>query len=305
MNEWLRQSSHRLRSFFRSAQEDRELEAEIAAHLEFAVEENVRRGMSPAEAWRQALLHFGGPQQAKERHREARGLPLVDALRQDLRFGLRMLWKSPGFTTIAVLTLALGIGANAAIFSMVNALLLHPYWFHDLDSLVLLWESRGIDESFDARWISPGDASDLRAKTQLFDDVATFQCRDFNLSSEGRIDVARGCRVSANFFSVLGATPAQGYLFSAEEEQTGADQAVIVSHRFWQSKFAGDPQLLGKTIRLSGRNYTVAGIMPADFDYPVPMELWVPLALTPDEKEDRSQLSLSALGRLKSGDTVS
>jgi putative ABC transport system permease protein len=301
----MRRAADRLRSFFRDARDDRELDLEMAAHLEFAMEENVRRGLPAAEARRQALIQFGGPQQAKEQHREARGLPFLDALLQDLRFGLRMLWKSPGFTTIAVLTLALGIGANTAIFSMVNALLLHPYRFHDLDSLVLLWENRGMDESFDARWISPGDAADLRAKTQLFDDVATFQCRDFNLSSEGRIDVARGCRVSANFFNILGATPGQGRLFSAEEEQPGADHAVIVSHSFWQSKFAGDPHLLGKTIRLSGRSYTVAGIMPTDFDYPVPMELWVPLALTAAEKLDRSQLSLSALGRLKSGVTVS
>ena len=305
MDAWIRRAAHRLLSFFRTAQDERELDAEIAAHVQFAIEENLRRGIPHAEARRQALIRFGGPQQAKEQHREARGLPFLDALLQDLRFGLRMLWKSPGFTTIAVLTLAFGIGANTAIFSMVNALLLHPYRFHDLDSLVLLWENRGVDEGFDARWISAGDAADLRARTQLFDDLATFQCRDFNLSSEGRTDVARGCRVSTNFFHILGAAPVQGHLLSAEEEQPGVDQEVIVSHSFWQSKLAGDAQLLGKTIRLNGRNYIVAGIMPADFDYPVPMELWVPLALTAAEKSDRSQLSLAALGRLKPGVTAS
>ncbi len=300
----LRQFLHRLRSFSRRAQLDRDLDAEMAAHLQLAIEENLQRGLSPAEAHRQALLLFGAPQQAKEQHRDARSLPFLDTLLQDIRYSFRMLRKSPGFTAIAVLTLAFGIGTNTAIFSMVNALLLHPYRFHNLDSLVLLWENRGMDEGFDARWISPGDAADLRANSQLFEDVATYQCGDYNLSSEGRVDVARGCRVSANFFALLGISPAQGRLFSEGEERPGSDQAVIVSHAFWQSRFAGDPQLPGKTIRLNGRNYTIAGIMPPDFDYPVPMEMWVPLALTPAEKSDRAQLSLAALGRLKTGVTV-
>jgi putative ABC transport system permease protein len=304
MTDRLKQLLHRMYSFFRRAQLDRDLDAEVSSHLELAIEENLRRGLSSTEARRQAALRFGGSQQAKEQHREARSLPFLETLLQDIRYSFRMLRKSPGFTGIAVLTLAFGIGTNTAIFSMVNALLLHPYRFHNLDSLVLLWEDRGIDEGPDARRISPGDASDLRANSQLFEDVATYQCPDFNLSSEGRVDVARGCRVSANFFAILGAAPAEGRLFSSNEETPGSDQSVIVSHSFWQSRFAGDPQLLGKNIRLDRRNYTVAGIMPPDFDYPVPMELWVPLALTPAEKSDRAKLSLAALARLKPGVTV-
>src|SRR5262252_7518417 len=304
MTDRVRQLLHRLRSFFRRAQLDRELDAEVSSHLELAIEENLRRGFSSDEARREALLRFGGSQQAKEEHREARGLPFLETLLQDIRYSFRMLRKSPGFTTIAVLTLAFGIGTNTAIFSMVNALLLHPYHFHDLESLALIWESRGIDEGPDARRISAGDVADLRAGTQVFEDVATYQYRDFNVSSEGRVDVAYGCRVSANFFSVLGAVPEQGRLFSSNEEQPGADQSVVVSNRFWQSRFAGDAQLVGKTIRLNGRNYTVAGIMPPDFDYPVSMELWVPLALTTTEKSDRAPLSLFALGRLKPGIAV-
>src|SRR5690348_9857124 len=300
----LRQLLHRMRSLFRCTQLDRELDAEMSSHLELAVEENQRRGLSATEARRQALLRFGGSQQAKEEHREARSLPVLETLLQDIRYSFRMLRKSPGFTAVAVLTLAFGIGTNTAIFSMVNALLLHPYRFHNLDSLVLLWENRGIDEGPDARRISPGDITDVRANSQLFEDVATYQCPDFNLSSEGRVDVARGCRVSANFFALLGAIPAQGRLFSTDEETPGSDRSVIISHSFWQSRFAGDPQLLGKTIRLNGRNYTVAGIMPPDFDYPVPMELWVPLALTPQEKSDRTKPSLAAIARLRPGVTI-
>src|SRR6266568_342337 len=304
MTDRLRQLLHRMRSFFRSAQLDRELDAEMSSHLELAIEENLKRGFSPDEARRQARLRFGGPQQAKEQHREARSLPFFETLLQDIRYSFRMLRKSPGFTAIAILTLAFGIGTNTAIFSMVNALLLHPYRFHNLDSLVLLWENRGIDEGPDARRISPGDVTDVRANSELFEDVATYQFPDFNLSSEGRVDVARGCRVSANFFSILGVAPAQGRLFSSNEETPGADQSVIVSHSFWQSRFAGDPELQGKAIRLNGRNYTVAGIMPPDFDYPVPMELWVPLALTPEEKSDRTKPSLAAIARLRPGVTI-
>ncbi len=304
MTDRIRELLHRFRSLFRRAQLDRDFDAEMASHLELAIDENLERGLGAAEARRQAFLRFGGSQQAREEHREARSLPFLETLLQDVRYSLRMLRKSPGFTAIVLLTLALGIGANTAIFSMVNALLLHPYRFRNLESLVLVWENRGIDEGPDTRSISPGDVADLHASSRWFDDISTYQCGDFNLSSEGRVDVAPGCRVSANFFSVLGVGPAEGRLFSVNEEQPGSDQSVILSHGFWQSRLAGDPHLVGKTIRLNGRNYTVAGIMPPDFDYPVPMELWVPLALTRAEKSDRSQLSLAAIGRLKPGVTV-
>ncbi len=183
---------HRLRSFFRREELDRDFDAEMASHLELATAENLERGLGPAEARRQAFLRFGGSQQAREEHREARSLPFLETLLQDIRHSLRMLGKSPGFTAIVVLTLALGIGANTAIFSMANALLLHPYRYHNLESLALLWESRGIDEGPDARSISPGDLADLRASSQWFDDISTYQCGDFNLSSEGRVDVAPG-----------------------------------------------------------------------------------------------------------------
>jgi len=294
----------RLANAFAGARSNRELAAELKSHLQLHMEDNLRAGMSEKQARREALMKLGGIEQTKEAYRERRGLPVLETLVQDFRYSLRALHKNPGFTCIAALTLALGIGANTAIFSMVNALLLHPYNFRELDQLAKVWEDRGVDEGIDARRISAPDADEVRARTQVFESLADYRCREFNLASAGDVQPVRGCEVSANFFEVLGVGPAMGRTFNSAEEQPGADQVAVVSHGFWQRRFGGDPGLLGSVIQLSGRKYNVVGIMPLGFDYPVPMELWVPLALTPAEKEDRSKLSLEALGRLKHGVSV-
>jgi predicted permease len=289
----------RLTGLFRKQQYEREFADEMESHLQMHIADNLRSGMSAQEARRQALLKLGGVEATKEMYRERRGLPLLETLLPDLRYAARTLRKNPGFTIIAVLTLALGIGANTAIFSMVNALLLHPYNFPDLDRLVRVWENRGIDEGADARFIAPQDAADLLNSASVFDALTTYRCGDFNLSAEGNVQPVLGCRVSANFFDVLGVSPALGRAFSQTEEQPGADQVAVVSHGFWQHRFAGDAALLGRVIQINGKKCTIVGIMPRDFDYPVPMELWVPLALSPAEKTDRAKLSLQSLGRLR------
>jgi putative ABC transport system permease protein len=302
---WLQSVSHRFRNFFRKDTVERETDQELHFHLEREIAERVSNGMSPEEARRAALLQFGGMEQLKEECREARGVNRIETLLADLRFGFRSLRKSPGFTIVSVLTLALGIGANTAIFSMVNALLLHPYNFRNLDSLVRVWENRGVDEGYDARFIAPADAGDLRSSNGVFEGLTTYNYQSFGLGAERDVQPILGCRVSANFFDVLAVTTAAGRLFSASEEQPGADQVAILSYGSWQRRFGGDPRLLGKTITLNSRVYTIVGIMPKDFDYPVPAELWVPLALTPVEKADRAQPSLNALARLKPGVSVS
>jgi len=302
---WLKSISNRFRNLFRKDAVERDTDQEMRFHLERQVAAHTAAGMSPEEARRSALLEFGGLEQFKEECREARGVNYVESLLADLRYGLRSLQKTPGFTIISVLTLALGIGANAAIFSMVNALLLHPYNFRNLDSLVRVWEDRGIDEGYDARYIAPADAEDLRSTNGVFEGLTTYNFQSFGLGEEGDVQPLLGCRVSANFFDVLAVTPSSGRLFSAAEEQPGADQVAVLSYGSWQRRFGGDPQLLGKTVTLNSRVYTVVGIMPKDFDYPVPVELWVPLALTPAEKADRTKLWLNALARLKPGISVS
>src|SRR5690348_6427088 len=166
----------RLANLFGSARRDDELAAELKSHLQLHLEDNLRAGMSEEQARREALMKLGGLEQTKEAYRDRRGLPVLETLVQDIRYSLRALHKNPGFTCIAVLTLALGIGANIAIFSMVNALLLHPYNFRELDQLAKVWEDRGVDEGIDARRISAPDADELRAGTQVFESLTDYRC---------------------------------------------------------------------------------------------------------------------------------
>jgi putative ABC transport system permease protein len=301
---WWRSVAHRVNSFFHKDAVEWELDQEMRFHLEREVAENVTAGMSPEEARRAALLEFGGVERFKQDVREARGVNRIESLLADVRYGFRSLRRSPGFTAISVLTLVLGIGANTAIFSMVNALLLHPYNFRDLDSLVRVWEGRGIDEGYDARYVAAADAEDLRVNSQVFEKFTTYQMQSFSMGTGDQMQPVLGGKVSADFFDVLGMSPATGRVFTAAEAQPGLDQVAIVSYGFWQRRFGGDPAMLGKTISLNGRVHTVVGIMPKDFDYPLPVELWVPLALSPEEKRDRTQLTESALARLKPGASV-
>jgi hypothetical protein len=293
----VRSISNWLRSLFQRNIVDQELRAELSFHIERQIEENLAAGMTEREARRAARREFGGVEQVKEECRDTRRVGFVDTLLEDLRYGARMLRKNPGFTAVAVLTLALGIGANTAIFSMVNALLLHPYDFHGLDSLVRVWETRGMEEGYDARWAAPADAADFLSGTDVLESLTIYRDQSFNLAAEGSVEPVLGSSVSASFFEVLGKGPALGRGFARNEEQPGFERVVILGHGLWQRRFGGDPGLLGRTIQLSGRSYTVVGIMPEKFSYPVPSELWVPLALTSAEKTDRTQLTTMALAR--------
>src|SRR5580704_2710179 len=283
---------------------EQELSSELRFHIERQTEENLAAGMSPQEALRAAVREFGGVEQVKEECRDTRRAGFLETWLQDMRFSARMLRKNRGFTTVAVLILALGIGANTAIFSMVNALLLHPYNFSNLDSLVRVWETRGLDESYDTRWTAPADAADFLSGTGVLENLTIYRDQNFNLAVAGGVEPVLGCRVSASFFDVLGRGPLFGRGFSQNEEQPGSEHVLILGHGLWQRRFGGDPGILGKTVKLNGHDYTVVGIMPAKFSYPVPAELWVPLALTDAEKADRTQLTAMALGRLKPGVTA-
>jgi len=289
----------RLLGLFGKSRGDDELDAEMSTHLAMQMDENIRNGMPAEEARRAALIQSGGIESAKESYRERRGLPMVETVLQDLRFAGRMLRKNLSFTVIAILTLALGIGANTAVFSMVNALLLHPYNFRDLDRIVLVWQDQGTDVTFDQRYVAPGDVADIADQANVFEDVATYDCHAYNLGLASDVLPAEGCNVSANFFHLLGIQPAIGRSFAAAEEQPGQDAVAVLSYPFWQRQFGGDPSMIGKTLQINGRTYTVVGIMPANFNFPVGMQLWVPLAMTPAERADRSQTSINAIARLR------
>ena len=226
---------------------------------------------------------------------------MIETLIQDLAHGARVLSKNYAFTIVAVLTLALGIGANTAIFSMVNALLLHPYNFRDLDRIARIWQDTGSDVGFDNRFIAPADAADIARNANLFQDLTTYRCHTFNVTSGSSMQPVHGCGVSANFFELLGVAPSLGRSFTPCEQQPGLDAVAVVGYGFWQRQLGGDPNAVGKSLQLNGRTYTIVGIMPVDFNFPAARQLWVPLALTPEAQADRSQLSVESIARLKDG----
>jgi len=272
----------RLGSMFRKRKLDAELDAELRAHLDALTEANIRRGMSPEEARLAARREFGGLEQTKERYRDQRGLPFLEALVQDLRFGLRVLAKSPGFTAVVVLTLALGIGGNTAIFSYIDAWFIKPLPFPHPDRLVIFetqdkkrgWTSGGVT--------SAADFFDFQKQNTSFEQTVAWTVANFNLTSDGSPELVEGGRVSWNYFETLGGKPMLGRTFTTDEDGPGAPHVAILSQGLWQSRFAGEPNIIGRNITIGGEAYTVVGVMPGTFQFPLMgiANLWTPLAPT-------------------------
>jgi len=204
----------------------------------------------------------------------------------DFRFGVRALRKKPGFAVTAVLTLALGIGANVAVFSIVNALILHPYSFPELDRLVLL-RAAGPKVVSEVR-IAPADFLDLQRETSIFQGLAAFRQGDSNLTGSGDTQAVVTAAVSPNYFDLIGVQPQLGRQFAVEETEAGRDAVVILNYGFWQRRFSGDRNVLGSSIELDGRKMTIVGVMPKDFRYPVATDMWMPLVLTPQMNAERN-----------------
>jgi putative ABC transport system permease protein len=277
---------------------EQELAEEIGSHLEMQIEENLRRGMSREEARLAALRQFGGVEQMKEVYRDRRGLPVVETTFQDLRYGLRMLGKNPGFTLIAVLTLALGIGANTAIFSIVNAVLLRPFPYQAPERLVSVQERysapRGITVSYP-------NFVDWRAQNTAFTSIAAVRGNEsFNFTGMSEPERLQGRLVSAEFFSTLGIKPLLGRDFLAEDDRSGATPAVILSYGFWQRRFGNDPGIIGKPLTLNNQSFTVIGIAPQGFQYGAEADVTVPIGLSTERFRIRgADPGISVVARLK------
>jgi len=266
----LRRALARVRSFLKKPPLDADLEAEIAAHLEMAIEENLQRGLTPEEARRQALIRFGGLDMAKDKHREARGLMNLDILLQDFRYTLRSLGRDRGFTLVAILILALGIGANVAVFSVVNTLLLRPLPFRDADRL--MWIAPPPTKCGQSCATYSTDAYDeFRAYNHSFQDVTGY----FAFSGPGNLSLNRGgapipatsIDVIANFFQLLGVQPAMGRVFRPEDGQNGAAPVILITDAWWKTQFNADPNIVGKAFDMNGTQTTVIGVLPRSFDF--------------------------------------
>src|SRR6266545_3941154 len=290
-----------LKALIQKSEVERELDEELRYHIERQTEQNIRLGMNPDEARRAARKAFGGVEQAKERSRDARGVRWLEELRQDLRYGARMLFKHKGFTLVTVLTLALGIGANTAVLSVVNAVLLRPLPYYKADELVALEYRNARGERRDL--FDPATYLHVKRNNTVFTDLAGWvngvSTWPVNLTGEGDPERLQGFRVSANLFRVLGVEAAQGRAFLEEEDRLGQNRVVVISHDLWRRRFNSDPGLIGRSIRLNGEPWNVVGVMPADFRLFIKTDIWTPLGLTPDE--ERGNLALILFGRLKPG----
>ena len=298
---WLYTIPLRLRSLFRWGQADQELDDELRDHLERKSEEYRGRGMTQEEAHRRARRDLGGIEQTKEKCREARRVRWIQDFIQDLRFGLRMLRKSPGFTTVAIVTLVVGIGANTAIFSVVYAVLLKALPYPQANRLVMVYENVRLPNYVnDRNEVTPGNFSDWTSQNTVFENVAAYRNRSFNLIGTSEPLRVEGELVSANFFPTLQVDQALGRGFAAEEDHPGPSHVAVMSYGLWKSHFGSDALILGKKILLDGEGYTVVGVTPPGFHFPdLDDQLWVPMALSPAERVNRGSHYLDVFARLK------
>jgi putative ABC transport system permease protein len=297
-----------LRNLFSSRCVEADLDEEVRSHLEMLTDENIRAGMSRDEARRAARIELGGIEQVKEQVREERIGNWLHSVVADGRFALRQLRKSPSFTAVTVLTLALGIGASTALFSVIDAVILRPLPFHDPERLVAV-RSIDLHDSTQGGDISYPAFLDWRAQSHSFEAMSVWNVMSLTYTGSDQAESIRGAVVSANLFSMLGISPTLGRTFVPEEDKPGDGSApIILSYEFWQSHFGGDPNILGRALTLDNDKYTVVGVMPARFQFPVEadrVELWITIAHdlrgAIGMANQRGASYLDVIARLKSG----
>ncbi len=295
---------------FRRTRTERQLDAELRFHLEQQVADYVATGVSPEEARRRARREFGGLDQVKEECRDVGAARFVESLIQDLRYGLRQLRRNPGFTAVAVLTLALGTGANTAMFSLIDAVLLRPLPYAHPSQLVSIQQRVGHVASADVK-VSYPNFLDWRSQNHVFSSIAAYCESNFTLTGVGQPVQLPGEFITWDTFRLLGKRPALGRGFLPQDEQAGSHE-VLLSHRLWQSRFRSNPKVVGHAIALDGKSYTIRGVMPAGFQFPInaeTAELWTAIAPDAGGKSpmtaDRGAGLFSVIARLKPGVTMS
>lgn len=297
---WLRVLASRLRGLVRRSRLEQDLEEEIRFHLAMQAEENLRAGMNPATAHSAARLSFGPVEAVKEEYRERLSFSTLDSFAQDLGYALRTLRKNPGFTAASIATLAVTIGANAAVLSVLGSVLLRPLPYRDPGQLVMLWTespSENLREGRSGYW-----NVEAWRRARSFTGLAAFDGVSVTLAAAGRAERVTSARITPDFFSLLGVSPLAGRMFSSDEAQQ-RQRVVLISHSFWQSHFAGAPAAIGSSVELDGTRSEVIGILPPDFHFPrLDAQLWEPHTLFPDwdvRSAVRGVDTWSVVGRLR------
>src|SRR5262249_324844 len=301
----LKQVLAKFRNFFRHQSAERELSRELDAHLALMEERLRERGIDAGEARTEAKRAFGGVEQAKERIRDECSFLSLEQARRDARYALRVLVKSPGYSLIAILTLALGIGANTAIFSVLSAVLLRPLPYPDSHQLVRIWT---VFQNTDSRRGGSAlpDYRFWRSANHSFAEMGAYHFTTYNLSAVDRPERLSATRMTASMWSILKPQPSIGRLFFEDAEQWGQHRVVILSDALWRRRFGGDPSIIGRDVQLNGQPYRVIGVMPSSFAFPTPLtELWTPISYAPgDVMDTRNNHFVDVLGRLKPSVTV-
>lgn len=291
----------KLAGIFQADRAERSFAEEIESHLALHIADNLKRGMTPEEARRVALVKLGGRDATAEAYRDQRRLPVWSTLRQDARFALRTMRRSPGLTAVAVLTLALGIGANTAMFSIVNGVLLRPLPYRDPARLMDVYSSSPA-RGFPIYATSPPDFREMRDHNRTLASLSAYYSSAVNMSGDSQAERLSGMVVSTEFFSTLGVQPLLGRTFRASEGVWGSHRVAVLSENFWRTRFAARPDILGAVLRLDGDASTVIGVMPASFDFMGDKQIWLPMAWRPhDNFDSHNNRFLSMVGRLKPG----
>ena len=286
------------RNLFARNAVERDLDQEVRSYVDLLTEEKIRAGMTPDEARRAARLEAGSVEQIKDEVRDVRKGSLLDSTLQDFKYGVRLLRRSPGFTTLAIITIGLGIGANSAIFSVINGVVRKPLAYPAAERLMFI-TSQFPALNFSKFWVSPPEYFDFREHTKAFAHVGAYTTGAMNLSEGDRPERVNAAFITASMFDVLGVRPERGTVFTREQDLPGADPVVLLSHELWQRAFAADPAIVGKTAMIQGRQRTILGVMPPGFDlHDAKSQLWIPLGLDPNNRQNRGSHFVYLVGRL-------